>query len=169
MIENINHVQMSFYSHANWHEISTVFEMDKRILICFMCEINMHVSFLKSIVLPWTLTASLQALQGDKNTRPEYNMKYCSTWLTLFDEMLLAGIILCMDSANERQGYIVTSSLTGWAHTQNAPCVGQWYYSQNISPREPHALAWGPSSFHTKIFRVERTRLKTVEKITESL
>ena len=38
-----------------------------------------------------------------------------------------------------------------------------------LSPREPHALAWGPSSFHTKIFRVERTRLKTVEKITESL
>ena len=27
----------------------------------------------------------------------------------------------------------------------------------------------GPSSFHTKIFRVERTRLKTVEKITDSL
>ena len=37
------------------------------------------------------------------------------------------------------------------------------------SPREPHALAWGPSSFHTKIFRVERTRLKTIEKITDSL
>ena len=34
-----------------------------------------------------------------------------------------------------------------------------------LSPREHHALAWGPSSFHTKIFRVERTRLKTVEKL----
>ena len=39
---------------------------------------------------------------------------------------------------------------------------------QTSSPREPHALAWGPSSFHTKIFRVERTRLKTVERITDS-
>ena len=42
-------------------------------------------------------------------------------------------------------------------------------YSGADSPREPHALAWGPSSFHIKIFRVERTRLKTVEKTTDSL
>ena len=35
----------------------------------------------------------------------------------------------------------------------------QWY-----SPREPHALAWGPSNSHTKIFRVERARLKTMGK-----
>ena len=34
-----------------------------------------------------------------------------------------------------------------------------------ISPREPHALAWGPSSSHTKIFRIERTSLKTGEKL----
>ena len=34
-----------------------------------------------------------------------------------------------------------------------------------ISPREPHALAWGPSSSHTKIFRIERTKLKTGEKL----
>ena len=36
------------------------------------------------------------------------------------------------------------------------------------SPREPHALEWGPSSFHTKIFRVdpvERARLKTGQKL----
>ena len=38
-----------------------------------------------------------------------------------------------------------------------------------ISPREPHAQAWGPSSFHTKFFRIERTRLKTVDKNTDSL
>ena len=29
------------------------------------------------------------------------------------------GIILGMGSANGRQHYIVTSSLIGWAHTQN--------------------------------------------------
>ena len=31
------------------------------------------------------------------------------------------GIILCMRPANERRRYIVTSSLIGWAHTQNDP------------------------------------------------
>ena len=31
------------------------------------------------------------------------------------------GIILYMGSAGERQPYIVTSSLIGWAHTHNDP------------------------------------------------
>ena len=34
----------------------------------------------------------------------------------------ISGIILCMRPANERRRYIVTSSLIGWAHTQNDPC-----------------------------------------------
>ena len=34
----------------------------------------------------------------------------------------LAGIISCMRPTNERRRYIVTSSLIGWAHTQNDPC-----------------------------------------------
>ena len=33
----------------------------------------------------------------------------------------LAGIVLCMHSADERQHYIVTTSLIGWAHTQKDP------------------------------------------------
>ena len=33
-----------------------------------------------------------------------------------------AGIILCMPLAHERQRYNVTSSLIGWARTQNNPC-----------------------------------------------
>ena len=33
-----------------------------------------------------------------------------------------SGIILCMRPTNERRRYIVTSSLIGWAHTQNDPC-----------------------------------------------
>ena len=37
-----------------------------------------------------------------------------------------AGIILGMGSANERR-YIVTSSLIGWAHTQNDPCLSRTY------------------------------------------
>ena len=36
---------------------------------------------------------------------------------------LSAGIILCMRPANERWRYSVTSSLIGWAHSQNDPCV----------------------------------------------
>ena len=34
-----------------------------------------------------------------------------------------SGIILCMGSVSERQRYIVTSSLIGWAHTQNDPAI----------------------------------------------
>ena len=37
-----------------------------------------------------------------------------------------AGIILCMRSANERRRYIITSSLNGWAHTQNDPWRKKW-------------------------------------------
>ena len=37
----------------------------------------------------------------------------------------MAGIILYVRSANERRCYIVTSSLLGWAHTQNDPSVCQ--------------------------------------------
>ena len=39
-----------------------------------------------------------------------------------------AGIFLCMRPANERRRYMVTSSLIGWAHTQNSPypCGRKW-------------------------------------------
>ena len=36
-----------------------------------------------------------------------------------------AGVILCMLPANEGWCYIVTVSLTGWAHTQNYPWIYQ--------------------------------------------
>ena len=36
------------------------------------------------------------------------------------------GIILYMCPANERQHYIATSSLIGWAHSQNDPCMTMW-------------------------------------------
>ena len=40
------------------------------------------------------------------------------------------GIILYMRPANERRHHNVTSSLIGWAHTQNDPCelvkLGDW-------------------------------------------
>ena len=42
-------------------------------------------------------------------------------WNTQSIKFLLAGIILGVGLANERRRYIVTSSLIGWAHTENDP------------------------------------------------
>ena len=39
------------------------------------------------------------------------------------------GIILCKRPANERRCYNVTSSLIGWAFTENAPCINTFYSS----------------------------------------
>ena len=42
---------------------------------------------------------------------------------------------LCMHLANARRRYIATSSLIGWAHTQNAPCdrTKRWpYWTVNV-------------------------------------
>ena len=35
----------------------------------------------------------------------------------------ISGVILGMGLANERRRYNVTSSLIGWPHTQNDPCI----------------------------------------------
>ena len=43
---------------------------------------------------------------------------FCHPILSIWDFAGSSGIILRMGSANERQCYIVTSSLIGWAHTQ---------------------------------------------------
>ena len=43
-------------------------------------------------------------------------------------------IILCMHPANERWLYNVTSSLIGWAHSQNDPCL----------PALFQVMAWHP-------------------------
>ena len=53
-----------------------------------------------------------------------------------------AGIILSMGSANERRRYYVTTSLTGWTHTQNDPW-GDYYTGESSPPRstppwQPH-------------------------------
>ena len=50
---------------------------------------------------------------------------------------VLAGIILCMSSANETWRYTVTPSLIGWVHTHNDPCIpglcAVLYHIQHIS------------------------------------
>ena len=39
----------------------------------------------------------------------------------ILEKLTMSGIILCMRPANEQQCYNATSSLIGWAHTQNDP------------------------------------------------
>ena len=43
--------------------------------------------------------------------------------LANLDKINITGIILCMRSSNERRRYNVTSSLIGWAHLENEPCI----------------------------------------------
>ena len=45
-----------------------------------------------------------------------------------YKKVLKAGIILWLCPANERRRYIVTSSLIGWAHTQNEPWKGSLHF-----------------------------------------
>ena len=71
------------------------------------------------------------------------------------------SLILGLCPATER--WLVSSQ---WEMALLCNDVFHWL---GASPREPHTLAWGSSSSHTKIFRVEPARLKTREKITESL
>ena len=57
-----------------------------------------------------------------------YNMIDDSVILNLDDPILYdPGLILCMRPDNGRRRYIVTSSLIGWAHTQNEPCDNKYY------------------------------------------
>ena len=62
--------------------------------------------------------------------------------------MLASGIILCVRPANERRRYIVTWSLTGWAHTQNdacSVCTNRWVHQVTKSGtwRRYGTHAWG--------------------------
>ena len=56
----------------------------------------------------------------------------CSLWRHCNAMMLNQGSFLYMHSANERRRYIVTSSLIGWAHTQNDPC-SMWEISSSLN------------------------------------
>ena len=47
----------------------------------------------------------------------------CCCCIACNNIMLYPGIIFWMPPANETQCYIVTSSLIGWVHTQNDPCI----------------------------------------------
>ena len=52
----------------------------------------------------------------------------------------------CMCRANERWRYNATSSLIGWAHTQNDPC-SCWYNNKTVLLRDTvHQISWGESA-----------------------
>ena len=54
----------------------------------------------------------------------------------------MAGINLCMCPANERRRYIVTSSLIGWAHTQNDPWTIQYKMVLNAGQMKRIISTW---------------------------
>ena len=57
-----------------------------------------------------------------QNTKNKFNHKaYLLTTVSPLSSLIISGIILCIGSANERRRYTVTSSLIGWAHTENNP------------------------------------------------
>ena len=60
---------------------------------------------------------------GTKTQNLHQHLTCCITHYQL-PNIIRAGIILCMRPANERRRYSVTSSLIGWAHTQNDPRKG---------------------------------------------
>ena len=53
----------------------------------------------------------------------------------LHRDLLTPGIILCMCPANGRRRYNVTSSLIGWAHTQNDLCTTGCFV-KTLSPQD---------------------------------
>ena len=70
-----------------------------------------------------------------------YNIAHGIPWV------ILLGISLCMRPANERWLYNVTSSLIGWAHTQNDPC----FYIISTSEQTTYQL--GPSFYHDDVIK----------------
>ena len=63
-------------------------------------------------------------------------------WVLLQVMVSRSGLILCMRPANERWCYNVTSSLIGWAHSQNGP----WRWTKTTS--------WWPTSFTQSILLI---------------
>ena len=75
---------------------------------------------MKVILLTESLLIEAASLLGDVN----WGVINCHVNLCGRKMEGKAGIILWMRTANERRRYIVTSSLTGWTHSQNDPWIG---------------------------------------------
>ena len=76
--------------------------------------------------------------------------EYCMRISSMFPVLMFTGIVLCMCPANERRRYIVTSSLIGWAHSQNCVHQGQIPALYKIDPHLPH-IHWADGRLNHKL------------------
>ena len=74
-----------------------------------------------------------------------YQTIHVTTWsVIVIPHYISAGIVLCVCPANEGRRYNVTSSLIGWAHTQNDPVSANhcsWCWSSQVECFEHLSLA----------------------------
>ena len=81
----------------------------------FCCNRNVVKSDALRLADYYYMSGSNCCINDDANVSNNYR--------ATVDSMHIAGIILGMGSANERRYYNVTSSVIGWAHTQNDPGI----------------------------------------------
>ena len=99
----------------------------------------------------WKLSYSDKCLQLRCQHQWPFVIKLASDHTMAISYLSHPGIILCMCPANERQRYIVTSSLIGCAHTQNDPCPPHncWFLSVRwASPSSSTHLPPGQNGRH---------------------
>ena len=105
---------------------------------------NVHKSQPYSILIsePLGIKCKLEKLERLRSEDTPCHLMICLT---------NAGTILCMPAANERWCYIVTSSLIGWAHTQNDAC--------NVHKSQPYSILISePHGIKCKLEQLERLR-----------
>ena len=83
-------------------------------------------------------TPSQRATNAESALMPWRRHEGVPEWSIKKDTLVISAVSLCMGSANEKRRYIVTSSLIGWAHTQNNPCIyisyDRWHPTNEMSP-----------------------------------
>ena len=118
--------------------------------------------------LIWTLTFDLVPIALTACRLILWSLLLGWLWGHSNQALIVQGIILDKGSANERRGYIVSSSLVGWAHTHDDPCYGirknqrQDVCAQQNRARHPGGyywdyLSWCPSLSHYNPFKVRAT------------
>ena len=93
-------------------------------LIMDRCRIGTNALSIYSNVDP--LPDTYAWLSGNNAYKLEIATNHLTRVFILDAKMLVAvyaGIILCMRTASETRHYHATSSLIGWAHKQNDPCI----------------------------------------------
>ena len=96
--------------NSHIHDLAKMADNKKNILICILSH-KINVFFIYDFVLLDKKPLLIQMMTRSRTS---------------------SGIILCMRPVNERWRYNVTSSLIGWAHKQNDPCI-IWLYQVKMS------------------------------------